>query len=299
MQPTEFIWHNGDFVKWDEAKVHVLTHALHYGSGVFEGIRAYNTEKGPAVFRLKEHMERLIYSGKALAMKIPYSPDELVEETLELLRKNKIEAAYIRPLVYYGYGVMGLNPKLAPVEAMISCWEWGAYLGHDMVDIKTSSYVRIHPQSTIADAKICGHYVNSIMAAIELFGTDYHEALLLDYEGNVAEGPGENLFIIKDGVVYTPNLGKILAGITRDTVIQFLSDEKIKLVEKVISIDDILSADEAFYTGTAAEIQPIRSLDKKQISNGKTGEVTKKVKTAYDDMVRGKLSKYEHFLSYV
>lgn len=298
MKPTEYIWHNGEFVKWEDAKVHVLTHALHYGSGAFEGIRAYETDKGPAVFKLKEHMERLIYSGKALAMKIPYTVDELCENTLELIRKNKLKAAYIRPLLYYGYGIMGLNPKAAPVEAMLACWEWGAYLGHEMVDIKTSSFVRIHPKSTIADAKISGHYVNSIMAAIELFGTKYHEALLLDFEGNVAEGPGENLFLIKDNKVYTPKLGKILAGITRATVIQYLKDENIELIEKTLTVDDILTSDEAFYTGTAAEIQPIRSLDDKLIGNGEIGLISAKVKEAYNLIVRGKISKYNSYLSY-
>ena len=298
MQPTKYIWQNGEYLAWDEAKVHVLTHGLHYGSSVFEGIRAYETEKGAAVFRLKEHMERLMYSGNALAMKIPYSVDELSDITLELLRKNEVTAAYIRPLAFYGYGIMGLNPKKAPVDVMIACWPWGAYLPHEMVDLKLSSYVRIHPKSTVADAKISGHYVNSIMAAIELFDTHYHEALLLDYEGNIAEGPGENLFLVKDGVVLTPKLGTILAGITRNTVMTYLKDEGFELVEKTLSVDDVLQADEAFYTGTAAEIQPIRSLDDTLIADGSIGPVTAKVKAGYEDMITGKLTSYEHFLSY-
>lgn len=299
METTEYIWHNGKFIPWDEAKVHVLTHALHYGDGAFEGIRAYKTDNGGAVFRLKEHIERLFYSISAFNMTLPYSVDDIVKTTVELLRMNKLEQGYIRPLVYHGYGIMGLNPKGAPVEIAIACWPWGKYLPHEMVDIKTSKYIRIHPRSTIADAKISGHYVNSILAVLELRGTKYHEALFLDADGNVAEGPGENFFMAKGGTLYTPPLGTILDGITRKTVMEFTKAQGINVVEKTISLKEALEADEAFFTGTAAEVTPIKSIDDKVLGNGQLGPFTKKIKETYLDIVYGRNKTYNHYLTYI
>ena len=304
METTDFIWKNGEFVAWDDAKVHILTHTLHYGAGAFEGIRAYKTEKGPAIFRLKEHIERLYYSTKVIGHSIPFTQEELFEVIIELVQKNKQEHCYIRPLAYFGYGKMGLNPTGAPSEIIIACWPWGAYLPHEMVDLKVSSYIRIHPRSTIADAKICGHYVNSILAVRELIGTTYHEALFLDLDGNIAEGPGENIFMVKDREVITPPLGTILAGITRETVISLLRDHEISVREESITDDMLKAADEAFFTGTAAEITPIRSLDDHVIGDGTVGEITQKIKSLYLDIVHGrfkdeKMKSYERYLTYV
>ena len=299
METTKFIWQNGSLIPWEEAKIHVLTHSLHYGGGVFEGVRVYDAEKGPAIFRLKEHTERLFYSAKCLKLEPKYSEQEMNDAILETVKKNELRHGYIRPLVYYGYGKMGLNPKGVDTEVSISCWPWGAYLPHDMVDLKTSKYIRIHPKSSVTDAKITGHYVNSIMAVQELEGSHYHEALFLDFEGNVAEGPGENLFIAKGGKVYTPPLGTILAGITRSTVMEIMESKGIQVEEKTLKPDDITSADEAFYTGTAAEITPIKSLDDKVIGKGEIGDVTNTVKTAYLDCVHGRLEGFEKYLAYV
>ncbi len=300
MQTTDFIWHNGKMVPWDKAQVHVLTHGLHYGSGAFEGIRFYETAKGPAIFRLDEHIERWLYSCKALGMaeKLPYTFDELRAATIEVVKKNKLQHGYIRPLSYYGYGAMGVNPKNNPVEVMIACWPWGAYLPHDRVDIKTSSYIRIHPNSTVADAKICGHYVNGIMGSLELEGTEYHESLFLDFEGNIAEGAGENFFMMKDGVMYTPRLGNILAGITRATVIEVVRGMGIDLIETTITLKEAYAADEAFFTGTAAEVTPIRSIDGNVIGKDELGPISAQVKETYHAVIRGKVPEYDHYLTY-
>lgn len=299
MKPTEYIWHNGKLIKWDDAKVHVLTHALHYGSGAFEGIRAYETSQGAAVFRLREHMQRLQYSAKALAMEIPWTLDQMCDAVVELLRANKVKHGYIRPLAFYGYGVMGLKPYGAPVELMIATWPWGAYLPHEAVDVKTSSYVRIHQRSTVVDAKICGHYINSIMASLEIRGTDFHEALLLDADGFVAEGPGENLFLVKNGTLITPKRGTILAGITRDTVLKLAEHEGIGTAEQQINREDILAAEEAFFTGTAAEVTPVRSLDKTLIGKGQVGPISQLIKTRYHECVTGSHPLSREFLTYI
>lgn len=299
MEKTKWIWQDGIFYPWEEAKVHVLTHALHYGSAVFEGIRCYKTKKGGAVFRLEEHMERLKYSSEALKMNLPYSPKELSDLTLELLRKNELEEGYIRPIAFFAYGKMGLNPVGAPLSCAIAAWGWGRYLDHDMVDVKTSSFVRLHPKSSITDAKIAGHYVNSIMAVLEIQNTPYHEALFLDIHGNIAEGPGENLFIVKKGKIYTPQKGFILPGITRDTVIQLAKDLGIEVIETTLSPDDVYKAEEAFYTGTAAEVTPIRSLDDRVIGQGKIGPITDQIKTLYGKVVRGEDPRYFSFLSFI
>ena len=299
MKSTKYIWMDGKFKKWKDAKIHIICHTLHYGAGAFEGIRFYNTPDGPAVYRLKEHIQRLYYSAKSIGMKIPYSQKEMIEVTLKLLKKNKIKAGYIRHLIYYGYGKMGLYPKGAPVNVSIACWPWGAYLEGDTITVKTSKYIRIHPDSLVADAKICGHYVNSILASLEVHKEGYGEALFLDYKGNVAEGPGENIFMVKNGVIYTPPLGTILAGITRNSVITLAKDLGYKTVEKNLKLKDLYNADELFFTGTAAEITAIISLDKKKIANGKKGPVTTKIRKEYLKIVKGQNPKYKKWLSYI
>lgn len=299
MQPTEYIWLNGATIEWDDAKVHALTHALHYGSSVFEGIRCYETPTGPAIFRLQDHIRRLFYSAGTLKMEVPYTENALNEAAVELIKKNNLKECYIRPLVFYGYGVMGLNPRDAKVDTMIAVWPWGRYLPHDMVDVKTSSFIRIHPKSLVPDAKVSGHYINSINAVLEVRGTKYHEVLLLDYEGNVAEGPGENIFIVKNKVLKTPKLGTILAGITRATVMDMAARFSLKVEETTLKVEDIYSADEAFYTGTAAEITPIRSLDDKNIGSGEEGPITKQIRTTYASLVRGKETWGEDYLTRV
>ena len=299
METTEFIWLNGEFVHWEDAKVHVLTHTLHYGAGAFEGIRAYKTARGGAIFRLDRHLDRLYYSSGCVAMRVPYPKEQLTEATKELLRKNKLDACYIRPLVYFGYGVMGLNPRNAPVEVAIACWPWGQYLPHDVVDVKIVSHARISPRAVKADAKICGHYVNSILASIEIRDTHYHEGLLLDESGYLAEGPGENIFLVKDGVLYTPKLGTILAGITRETIIELACDKGLKVVEKELRPEDAYAAEEAFFTGTAAEVTPIRSINDNRIGSGEIGPVTAAIKACYLDTVCGRVPQYEKFLSYL
>ena len=300
MITTDFIWMNGKQIPWAEANVHVLTHTLHYGAGAFEGIRAYKTDKGPAIFRLQEHVDRLFYSSEAVKLAIPFSKQQIFDAICETIKVNKLEQGYVRPLVYYGYGVMGLNTKGAPTDVAIACWPWGKYLAHDMVDIKISDFIRIHPRSTISDAKICGHYVNSIMASLEVRGTEYHEALFLDYEGNVAEGPGENFFMVKDGKLHTPSLGPILAGITRSTIIEIANNKGYEVIERKIKPDEILAADEAFFTGTAAEVTPIRSISKTVLKSGDTvGPISKVIQTAYADIVYGRDPEYSKYLTVV
>ncbi len=297
MEPTKYIWMNGEFIPWDEAKIHVLTHSLHYGGASFEGLRAYKTEKGTAIFRLKDHTERFFYSSEVLKINIPYSQKEINEAHIELIRKNNLEQGYIRPLSFYGYGKMGLNPKGAPVDIMIACWPWGAYLPHDMINVKISPYIRIHPKSTVTDAKITGHYVNSILS-VQSLDENYQESMLLDYEGNIAEGPGENFFMVKDGVIYTPKLGNILNGITRKTIIELAEYLKIRFEEKVITPKEAFTANEAFYTGTAAEITPIKSIDDNIIGNGKIGPITRRIKDGYMDIVQGRNKDFEKYLTY-
>ncbi len=300
MQELKKIWMDGKLVDWKEAKIHVLTHTLHYGGGVFEGIRAYKTEKGPAVFRLPEHIKRLFYSASCLEMEIPFSEEEIKQAVLDTIKINEIEECYIRPLVFFGYGKMGLNPKGAPVQVSIAVWPWGAYLGDDSaIKIKISKYIRIHPKSTITDAKICGHYVNSILSSLEAQKEKVNEALLLDYEGYVAEGPGENIFIVKNGKLHTPPFGKILAGITRDSIIQIAKDINIEVEEKKITIEELKSAEEALFVGTAAEVCPIGEIDGTKIANGEPGEITMKIQEIYKRVVKGEEKKYLDWLTFV
>lgn len=283
---------------WDDAKVHVLAHALHYGSGVFEGIRFYKTTKNPAVFRIKEHVDRLFYSAEAIKMKIPFTREETCEAILETIRINKIDSGYIRPLAIYGYGKMGLNPKGAEVNLIIAVWPWGAYLGKEVVKVKISKYIRLHPKSVISDAKVTGHYVNSILASQEVIAEGYDEALLLDFEGNVAEGPGENIFMVKDGKIFTVAAGSILKGITRDSVMKIADDLGISCTQTKITKEDLYDADELFFTGTAAEVQPIGQLDEVIIGDGKTGAITAQIKGRFLKAVSGQMPEYESWLSY-
>lgn len=266
---------------------------------MFEGIRCYETDRGPAVFRLKDHIDRLYYSADTLKMKIPFSKEEFIEAVKETVRKNNLKAGYIRPICFFGYGKMGLNPAGAPVNCAIAVWPWGKYLGEDAVKVKTSDYVRIHPKSTHADAKICGHYVNSIFASVEVKEKGYDEALLLDYKGNIAEGPGENIFIVKDGKLLTPPLGTILKGITRASIIQLAKDQGIKVEEKTLTLEEVYNADETLFTGTAAEVTAIRSVDDKPIGNEAPGPVTSKLRDLFMDIVHGKNKKYKNWLAYV
>jgi len=297
---TKKIWMDREMIDWDKAFIHVMSHGLHYGSSVFEGVRFYNTPKGPAIFKLKDHTKRLFYSASALNMKIPFSEEELNKAQLDIVKVNEVKSGYIRPLAFYGYGKMGLNPEGAKLNIIVAAWPWGSYLGGKPISVKVSKYIRIHPQSVITDAKISGYYTNSILASLEIQKENYDEALLLDFEGNVAEGPGENLFIIKNGNIYTPQLGTILPGITRASIIEILDKEfDIKVVERKITLDEVKNADEVFYTGTAAEIQPIGSIDDKNIANGKAGELTIQIRKSFMDIVEGRNPKYEHWLSYV
>lgn len=299
MDETEKIWMDGKFVDWKDAKIHVLTHSLHYGSGVFEGIRFYKTEKGPAIFRLKEHVERLLYSAQALKMKIPFSKEEIMQAIKETVKINKIDEGYIRPISFFGYGKMGLNPEGASLSFAIAVWPWGAYLGEEAVKIKTSKFIRIHPKSLVADAKICGHYVNSILANLEAKEAGFDEALLLDYKNNIAEGPGENLFIAKNDVIKTPKLGTILPGITRDSIIKIARDLGYEVKEENLKLEDLYMANEAWYTGTAAEVTAIKQVDGKTIGNGKIGPITKILKEKYSNIVKGKDKKYLDWLTFV
>ena len=298
MEATKFIWMDDKFVKWEEAQVHVLTHTLHYGSGVFEGIRVYQTERGPAIFQLRPHIDRLFYSAAVIGMQVPLTKEEAAEACRACITKNGLKEGYIRPLLYYGYGVMGVSPKGAPVRYMVACWPWGAYLPPAGVNIKISKFLRIHPQTTVPDAKICGHYVNSLLAVLDTRSEKYQEALLLDTAGNIAEGPGENFFIVKGGELYTPKLGSILAGITRATVIQMAQDLGLKVTERTISPQEAFAADEAFFTGTAAEVTPIRSIDDHIIGAGKPGPVTNQIKKVLLDAAQGRLRQYDGLLSY-
>ena len=299
---VEKIWMNGRLVDWDDAKIHVLTHALHYGSGVFEGIRCYNTDKGPAVFRLREHMERLEDSAKTYMKTIPYTTDQLCKATKDLIKAIKLKECYIRPIVYRGYGEMGLNPLKSPVDVSIAAWEWGTYLGEDGlkngIKAKISSFQRISPNILPTEAKATGQYLNSILAKLEAIDVGYDEAILLDNRGFISEGPGENIFMVKNNVLYTPpQHASILLGVTRDTVMTIAKDLGYEVKETDITRGTLYLTDEAFFTGTAAEITPIRNIDGREI--GKPGPVTKKIQAKYFDAVHGKDKKYEKWLDYV
>jgi branched-chain amino acid aminotransferase len=297
------IWLDGEFVPWREAKTHVLTHTLHYGMGVFEGVRAYKAEKGTAIFRLQEHTDRLFRSAHILNMPMPYDKDTINQACLDTVKNNELETAYLRPMCFYGSEGMGLRADNLKVHVMVAGWAWGSYLGNEGMEkgirIRTSSYTRHHVNITMCKAKANGNYMNSMLALQEALTDGYDEALMLDNEGYVAEGSGENIFIVRDGVMYTPDLTSALEGITRETIMQFAEENNINVKEKRITRDEVYVADEAFFTGTAAEVTPIRELDNRQIGEGKRGPITEKLQKLYFDCVEGKLGQYDNWLSYI
>lgn len=299
METVRYIWMNGTQVPWDQAQIHVLTHSLHYGGGVFEGIRFYETDKGPAIFRLKDHVERLFRSAHVLQMKIPYSKEEVEQAIRDLVTSNGISSGYIRPIAYFAYGKMGLNPKGSPVHVSVALWPWGAYLEKDVVRVKLSKYKRPDPQTVQVEAKITGHYVNSILASLEAHGLGFDEALLLDTNGNVAEGPGENIFFVKNNILFTPRRGNILPGITRASVMKLAKDHNFECEEKKIRLKELLQADEVFFTGTAAEITAIGSIDDVFFRDGTMGPVTKTLRDLYLDVAHGKKPDYSDWLDVV
>lgn len=297
------IWYDGKMVPWRDATTHVLTHTLHYGMGAFEGERAYKTEKGTAIFRLKEHTDRLFRSAHILGMKIPFTKDEINEATRAAVRENNLETAYIRPMCFYGSEGMGLRADNLNVHVIVAAWEWGTYLGDEALErgirIHTSSYTRHHVNIAMCKAKANGQYINSMMALQEAIRDGYDEALLLDVDGFVSEGSGENIFIVRNGVLYTPDLTSALEGITRDTIFQLAKDEGLEIREKRITRDEVYVADEAFFTGSAAEVTPIRELDGRAIGSGSRGPITEKLQSQYFDLVHGRHDKHEEWLAYV
>lgn len=304
LTPTDYVWMDGELVPWDDAKVHVLTHTLHYGLGVFEGIRCYDTENGPAVFRLKDHMERFENSADLVKLELPYSVDELIDAVKLTIRENELEECYIRPIAFYGYGKMGLNPEGAPVRVSIAVWPWGSYLGEEGLEkgVKTTitKWRRIHSKILPPHSKTVANYANSILAKLDALDRDFDEAILMNMEGQIAEGPGENLFIVEGGELVTPPLSAgVLGGITRNSVIQVARDMGISVKEEVFEEDRLLNADEAFFTGTAAEVTPIREVDGEEIGSGERGEITEKLQEKFFDIVKGKESRYEDWLDYV
>jgi branched-chain amino acid aminotransferase len=298
------IWMDGQMVEWRDAKIHVLSHTLHYGCGAFEGVRAYNTADGTAIFRLQEHTERLFNSAKILRMKIPFTPEQVMDAQQAVVRANQLESCYLRPLVWIGDEKLGVNPKGNTIHLMVAAWTWGAYLGDEGlargIRVKTSSFTRHHVNITMTQAKAVSNYTNSILANMEVTEEGYDEALLLDPSGFVAEGAGENIFIIKKGVVYTPDLSAgALNGITRDTIFNICRDLGLTLKEKRITRDEVYIADEAFFTGTAAEVTPIRELDRIEIGRGYRGPITEKIQAAFFDIVNGRNPKYAEWLTKV
>lgn len=298
MHTSGIIWQNGKFVPGQNAVVHVLTHSLHYGSAAFEGIRFYDTpSEKRVIFRLPEHIQRFYYSAQALGMKIPFSKKEIKDAIKKLVIKNNYTSGYIRPLVYYGATKIGVHPHGNPVEVAIACLPWGAYLPNG-VRVKTSTFHRMEPRSTDINAKLTGNYINCVLAALELRGK-YDEALLLDTNDYISEGVGENVFFVKNNTILTPKLGTILPGITRDTIIRLCFDLKINVKEKNIKLNEAYNADEAFFTGTAAEVSWIKSIDNHQISDGKIGKITKLLKENFNDIVHGINNKYRKYLTFV
>lgn len=304
VQKTEKIWMDGRLIPWDEAKVHVLTHTLHYGLGVFEGIRCYLCHDGrSAIFRLKEHVDRFFDSAKIGELELPFSKKEIAEACKETLRVNGLKEGYIRPIAFIGEGAMGVYPADNPVRVAIVTWTWGAYLGEGALErgirAKTSSFTRHHVNVMMTKAKISGNYVNSVMAKREAIKLGYDEALMLDTEGYVSEGSGENVFIVKNGVIKTTPLTSILPGITRDSVIQIARSRKIPVVEERFTRDELYTAHEVFFTGTAAEITPIREVDDRQIGEGKPGPITRELQAAFFDVVKGKNIEFQEWLDYL
>jgi branched-chain amino acid aminotransferase len=303
LEKTDKIWMSGKFVAWEDANVHVLTHTLHYGLGAFEGLRCYNTPKGPAIFRLKEHVARLFHSAHIFQIEIPFSQEDICQAIIDTIKINNIKECYIRPLVYIGYGAMGVFPKGNPIEVSIAVWPWGAYLGDEALEfgikVKTSSFIRNHVNSNMSRGKICGYYVNSQLCKREALSLGFDEGIMLDTEGYVSEGSGENVFIVRQGVLKTTPLTSILEGITRDSVIAIANDLGIPVKEERFTRDEVYISDEAFFTGTAAEMTPIRELDFRKIGEGHAGPVTKKLQAVFFDIVKGKNNKYDSWLTYV
>jgi branched-chain amino acid aminotransferase len=304
VEPTDLIWMNGEFVAWEDAKVHVLTHGLHYGTGVFEGVRCYDTTLGPAVFRNAEHVERLRKSAELYYMQIPFSDEELRAATLELIARNGLSSCYIRPIVYRGYGQMGLNPLDARVDVTIACWEWGTYLGEEGmrngVRAMVSSWRRISPDSLIPHAKASGQYLNNVLAKVESVKAGYEEAILLDDNGYVCEGTGENIYVVREGEIATPGQhNSILDGITRRSIIQIAQDLGYTVVERDIARAEVYLADEVFMSGTAAELVPVREIDNHPIGSGRPGEVTRVLQAAFDDAIHGRSERYREWLDLV
>ena len=298
-----FIWFDGKLVPWREATTHVLTHTLHYGMGVFEGVRAYETAQGPAIFRLQDHTDRLFRSAHILGMNIPFSKEDINAAHLAVLKENGLKSGYFRPMAFYGSGKLGVAPKKDDVQVIVAAWPWGAYLGEDALEqgirVKTSSFTRHHVNITMCKAKANGNYMNSILANNEATADGYDEALLLDVEGYVAEGSGENIFIIRKGKLYTPDLTSALEGITRDTVVTIAQEMGLQIIEKRITRDGVYTADEAFFTGTAAEITPIRELDRRQIGEGKRGPITTEIQARYFACVKGEDKNHTDWLTFV
>ena len=304
VQKVSKIWMDGKLIPWEEANVHILTHSLHYGLAVFEGIRCYLCPDGKsAVFRLREHVDRLFDSAQIGDIKIPYSKREISEACKETLRVNQLREGYIRPIVFIGEGVMGVYPGENPIQVAIITWSWGAYLGEGALEkgirVKVSSYTRHHVNVMMTKAKICGNYVNSVLAKREVMKMGYDEALMLDTEGYVSEASGENIFMVKNGLLKTTPLTSILSGITRDSVIQIAKAKKIPLLEERFTRDELYTAQEAFFTGTAAELTPIREVDDRMIGNGKPGPMTKDLQAAFFDIVKGKNPNYREWLDYL
>jgi len=297
------IWMDGKLVDWADAKVHILTHTLHYGLGVFEGIRCYRTAQGPAIFRLEDHVDRLFHSALITAIEIPYNREQIIGAIKETIKANGLEECYIRPIAYLGYGKMGLSPVGVPTHVAIAVWSWGAYLGAEGLEngirVKISSFTRHHPNISMTKAKVCGNYANSILAKVEALRNGYDEAILLDAWGNVAEGSGENLFIARRGVLKTPPLTSILEGITRDSIVALADHLKIPLVEVCFSRDELYCADEAFLCGTAAELTPIREVDGRTIGSGRPGPITKTLQDQFFKVVKGEDNHFSRWLHFV
>lgn len=304
MEPTEHIWMDGKLVPWADATVHVLTHGLHYGTGAFEGMRAYETESGPAIFRLTDHIKRLERSTKALGIPFEYSVEEIVEASLEVVRSNGLSSCYIRPIVFFGTGAMGLNPAGANVHVAIAAWEWGAYLGDDGVEngirVAVSSWRRIGHEANMPNAKGTGAYINSVLAKTAALRAGYDEAILLNTNGLVAEGSGENIFVVSDGILYTPPAtAGALSGLTQHAVRTMLTDDGYEIRDAALSRTDLYYADELFFTGTAAEVTPIREVDDQPVGDGKPGSITRRAQELFMDTVSGKNERYAHWLQYV
>lgn len=302
LQEVEYIWMDGKFVKWDEARVHVMTHCLHYGTGVFEGIRGYGAKSNLYVFRLEEHVERLFYSAKLYFMEIKWSKQDLVKATIDLLKKNRIkETCYIRPLAFRGYGVFGLNPFGAPVQVAIIAFPFGKYIeAEGGASCCVTSWRRIATDALPPESKACGNYVNSVLAKMEAVKNGFDEAIFLDSQGFVSEGSGENLFIVKNGVVYTtPNYSSILFGITRDTVIELCKEMGMEVIQRPITRTELYYSDEVFFTGTAAEVTPVVKIDHRSIGNGKIGPISQKIRTRFEKIVRGEDEKHKDWLTAV